>query len=172
MAQSEKTNVSLSRTIRSVSFMSNYLASIILFLLVILVSAHVIGRYFIALPVPGAVELIQYLMVCVGSLGFAYCAAQQEHVRVELFVERLPRKFGGVLKLISLLLSLGIVALITWQSIVYAIDVWHVGLVSGVLKIPRFPFTVVLVISYVLFTAELIIQVFEPASRALKGGNR
>lgn len=169
MVQPGKIDVPLVKSIRSVSLFSNNLASIFLFLLVMLVSAHVIGRYFFVLPVPGAVELIQYLMVCVGSLGFAYCAAQQEHVRVELFVERLPQGGRQFINFISLLLSFGIVALITWQSIMHAIDIWHSGSVSGVLKIPRFPFSIILSFSYVLFALELVIQLFRLNNTDLTG---
>ncbi len=169
MVQPGKIDVPLVKSIRSISLFSNNLASIFLFLLVMLVSVHVIGRYFFTLPVPGAVELIQYLMVCVGSLGFAYCASQQEHVRVDLFVERLPRRGKQAANFISLLLSFGIVALMTWQGIVHAIDIWHSGSVSGVLKIPRFPFSVILAFSYVLFMLELSIQLLRLNNIELTG---
>lgn len=162
--------VSLNIAILSIGKMGNYVAAALLFLLMLLISVHVIGRYFLSQPLPGAVELIQYLMVGVGSLGFASCAAKQGHVRVLLLVERLPLRIQKVLKYIALVISFGMVSLLAWQTLIQAINIWQSRAVSGALRIPQFPFTIILTIAFAIFAVELLAQVFRPSDDDFEEG--
>lgn len=163
MLHCEKTTFTLNKVIYFLEKLGVYVGAFVLFLLMIVICIHVIGRYMLALPLPGAVELINYLMVCVGSLGFAYCAAQNGHIRIEMIIERLPLKVQRVVKFITSFLSFGIVLLMTLKIFEHAIEIFQAGAVSGVLKIPQFPFLFILFFAYLLFAAELLKQVLQSA---------
>jgi len=146
----------------------NYAGFGFLLTLMLLVVVHVAGRYLFNLPIPGAVELIQFLMSFVVFWGFGYCAVQRGNVSVDLFVTWLPRRAQGIIDALVCLLSIGIVSLIAWQGAVQAKSLWHSGHVSGVLHIPYFPFLIVLVIGCAVFDLVLVANFFESMHGALK----
>ena len=146
----------------------NYAGAFFLFMLMLFVVVHVIGRYLFNFPVPGAVELIQFLMTFVVFLGFGYCAVQRGNVSVDLLVARLPRRIQAIIDAITCLLSIGIVSLITWQGAVQAKSLWYSGQVSGVLHISHFPFLIVLVLGCAEFALVLVADFFEFVKGAIK----
>ena len=151
-----------------ISSLLNYGGAGFLFILMLLVMAHVIGRYILALPIPGSVELIEFLMVLVVFLGFAECAVQRGNVSVDLLVDQLPRKAQAVIDSLTCLLSIGIVSLITWQSAIQVKSLWQSGLVSGALHIPHYPFAIVMVLGWAVFALVLIAHFFENLGRVLR----
>ncbi len=146
----------------------NYGGAGFLFVLMVLVMAHVIGRYIFSFPVPGSVELIELLMVLVVFLGFAECAVQRGNVSVDLFVDRLPKKVQAVIDTVTCFFSIGIVSLITWQSAVQAKALWQSGHVSGVLHIPHYPFAILMVLGWAAFDLVLVAHCFDFLGRFLK----
>ncbi|MDD5008605.1 MAG: TRAP transporter small permease [Syntrophorhabdaceae bacterium] len=158
----------MDRMVNSLSRLLNFGGAGFLFILMLLVMAHVIGRYILVLPIPGSVELIEFLMVLVVFFGFAECAVQRGNVSVDLFVDRLPGKAQAVIDALTCLLSIGIVSLITWQSAIQVKSLWQSGLVSGVLHIPHWPFAIVMVLGWAAFTLVLITHFFENLGRVLR----
>jgi len=130
----------------TVSRVLNYGGAGFLFTLMLLVMVHVIGRYILGLPVPGSVELIEFLMVLIVFLGFAECAVQRGNVSVDLLVDQLPKQAQVLIDTFTCFFSIAIVSLITWQSAVQVKMLWQSGHVSGVLHIPHWPFAIVMVL--------------------------
>jgi TRAP-type transport system small permease protein len=151
-----------------VSRLFNYGGAGFLFILMLLVMVHVIGRYIFAFPLPGSVELIEFLMVLVVFLGLADCAYHRGHVAVDLFVDLLPKQVQAVINTLTYLLSIGIVSLLTWQTAVQVKLLWQSGHVSGVLHIPHYPFAIVMVLGWAAFDLVLVVQFFENIGRILR----
>ena len=164
----EKFVKAIGKVAHPVSRLLNYGGVGFLFILMLLVMAHVIGRYLLALPILGSVELIEFLMILVVFLGLAECAVQRGNVSVDLFVDRLPKKAQAVIDIFTCLLSIGIVSLITWQSAVQVKILWQSGHVSGVLHIPHYPFAIVMVFGWAAFDLVLVVHFFEFLGRVLK----
>jgi TRAP-type transport system small permease protein len=151
-----------------VSRLFNYSGAGFLFLLMFLVTVHVIGRYIVAFPIPGSVELIEFLMVLVVFLGLAECAITRGNVSVDLFVDLMPKKARVVIDAFTSLLSIAIVSIITWQSAVQVKILFQSGHVSGVLHIPHYPFAIIMVFGWAAFDLVLIGNFFEFLGRVLK----
>jgi TRAP-type C4-dicarboxylate transport system permease small subunit len=167
--------VSLDRFVRGIekvahpaSRLLNYGGVGFLFVLMLLVVAHVIGRYFFSLPVLGSVELVEFLMVLVVFLGLAECAIHRGNVSVDLLVDLMPRKAQVTVDAFTCLLSIVIVSLLTWQSAVQVKLLWQSGHVSGVLHISHYPFAVVMVLGWAAFDLVLIAHFFGFLGRGLK----
>jgi TRAP-type C4-dicarboxylate transport system permease small subunit len=139
----------------------NYVGALFLFAMMLLVVVHVAGRYFLDRPVPGAVELIEFLMTFVVFFAFGFGAVQRANVSVELLVQRLPERVQAIIDAMTCILSIGIVTLITWQGILQAGSLRESGHVSGVLHIPHYPFLIVLVIGCAVFDLVLVKHFFE-----------
>ena len=157
----KRVSEAIQRHINPTSRGINYVGAFFLFIMMLLVVVHVAGRYFLDRPVPGAVELIKFMMTYVVFLGFGYCAVKRANVSVDLFVQRLPERLQAVIDAATCLLSIGVITLITWQGMVQAKNLFDSGHVSGVLNIPYYPFMIVLIVGYAVFNVVLVAHFFD-----------
>ena len=80
-------------------------------------TADVLSRDLFNHPIPGAVELSEYLLSIFILLGLAYAQQAKAHVGVSLFTSRLSREFQRVLTIITTLICLSICAVLAWQGL-------------------------------------------------------
>ncbi|SDO34800.1 TRAP transporter small permease [Desulforhopalus singaporensis] len=126
-----------------------------------LMAADVVGRYFFNAPIPGGLELVEYMMAVIVPFSIAYCALQKSHVAVDLVVDRLPRPVRRLLGVIVTCLSILFVAVISWENIAYIGETYRSNLTSAVLKIPAFPFVAAVAIGMSVFCIVLVVQLLE-----------
>lgn len=108
-----------------------------------LTGSDVTLRYIFNRPIPGSMEVTEFMMAMVIGLGLAYCALQKGHVRVDIVLSRLPRLAQVVMNSIASFIFLGLFILITWRTAYRAESMMDQGLVSQVLYIPVYPFALV-----------------------------
>jgi TRAP-type C4-dicarboxylate transport system permease small subunit len=133
------------------------MASIVLLgVMMMLTVVDVTLRYLFDSPILGSMELTEYIMVCVGTLGLAWCALQGAHIKVDLIVSRLPTKAQNVLDSINYILVIGVSGLIVAQTFLRAGIVRRLGMASAMLDIPQYPFLLVVSFSYLLLLAAAI----------------
>jgi TRAP-type C4-dicarboxylate transport system permease small subunit len=140
----------------------------VLALMMLLTASDVILRYAFNRPIVGAYDLTEYMMAIVVSFGLAYCAFMKGHVRVDLVVSHLPQRLQAVIDSITGLLSVFLFAVITWQSFVYMLALFHSGLESTVLLIPRFPFTGLVCLGSAFLTLVLLVDFIDFLSRVVR----
>ncbi|HEX7380562.1 MAG TPA: TRAP transporter small permease [Nevskiaceae bacterium] len=122
--------------------------------LALLTLGDVLGRYLFHLPVPGAVELTEVLMVAVIFLGVVLATLQDEHVVVDVFTSafrtriRLAIRTLGSLFAVVVSLVLGVTG---WQQAMSALDF---GDQTTILALPLAP--VVFFMSVLLFVNALL----------------
>ena len=123
--------------------------------LMLLTAADVVGRDLLGHPVPGTVELSQYLLAVFILSGLAYTQQIKGHVNVSILISRLPVSGQLLLKLISSVLGLALFGLLAWQG-------WVVGLaertVSDLLRVPQVPFRILVAVAAFLVCLELLID--------------
>ena len=156
------------KVIRSMSEWMIYGSIFVIAAMMVLVVADVFSTYAFSRPITGTVEMSEYLMVCL-LLGMAPAAIAGQHVRVDAVVVRLKPKVQASLEIILYLFCLGIGALLTWRGLVQGLIVLDVSATSSMLGIPRFPFYMVLVVSFAALTlaifALLVQKIVEVAKR-------
>jgi TRAP-type C4-dicarboxylate transport system permease small subunit len=152
--------------IRSVTrHLSVGLSTIGMFLLVpmmLMTTADVVGRALWSHPIPGCVELSSYLLVVFILLGAANTHRVKGMVSVTLLVSRLPQPLKGFIELMTTLLSLFIIAVLAWQG-------WAVGIeertVSDMLRIPQWPFRLLVSVAGFSLCLEIFIGLLESLSK-------
>ncbi len=137
-----------------------------LILLMLLTAGDVVGRDLLGHPIPGAVEVSQYLLAVFILLGLAYAQQVKGYVSVSLITSRLSVRRQLALNLISSLLGLFIFGLLAWQG-------WAVGIeertVSDMLRVPQLPFRILVAVAAFLVCLELLIDVGESLEGLLRG---
>ncbi len=147
-------------------------STVLLGIMMMLTVADVVLRYIFARPIQGSMELTEYLMVCVGTLGLAWCALQGAHIKVELIVSKFPQRLQKVIDSFNYILLIGISGLIASQTFMRAGTVRELGVASAMLDVPQYPFVLVSSFSYLLLFLTsimlLIHAIFSLVSRAVE----
>jgi TRAP-type C4-dicarboxylate transport system permease small subunit len=123
--------------------------------LMIITAVDVVSRDVFNHPIPGTVELSQYMLAVFILLGLAYTQQVKAHVAVSLFTSRLSRPIQLSLNILSALLCLFISFIIAWQG-------WVVGIeektVSDMLRVPQYPFRLLVAVAAFLMCLELLMD--------------
>ena len=125
--------------------------------LMLLTFADVMLRGFFNKPIPGTFEISQYILAVFILLGAAYTQQVKGHVGVDFVTSRLSPRLRAICEIVTTLLSLFIIAVVVWQG-------WVVGIeekaVSDQLRIPQYPFKVLVAVGGLLLWLELLIDLF------------
>jgi TRAP-type C4-dicarboxylate transport system permease small subunit len=106
----------------------------------------------------GTFELSQYILAIFILLGAAYTQQVKGHVGVDFLTSRLSPRLRVGCEILTTLLSLFIIAVVVWQG-------WVEGItekaVSDQLRIPQYPFRVLVAVGGFLLWLELLIDLFD-----------
>ena len=125
--------------------------------LMLLTFADVMLRSFFNKPIPGTFEISQYILAVFILLGAAYTQQVKGHVGVDFVTSRLSPRSQAICEILTTVLSLFIIAIVVWQG-------WVEGIsekaVSDQLRIPQYPFRVLVAVGGFLLWLELLIDLF------------
>ena len=145
----------LKRLIQTVNRFIAKVGACFLIPLMLITSTDVLSRDLFDSPVPGTIELSQYLLAVFILLGIAYTQQVKGYVEVTLLTSRLPLRARSILSIIATLMSLSIFSILVWQG-------WVVGIeertVSDMLRIPQYPFRALVAVAAFLTCLELLID--------------
>jgi TRAP-type C4-dicarboxylate transport system permease small subunit len=140
----------------------------ILALMMLLTASDVTLRCAFNRPIIGSFDLTEYMMAIVVSFGLAYCALLRGHVRVDLIVSHLPKRFQAIIDSITGLLGVILFSVITWQNFIYMELLFDSGVKSTVLLVPRFPFAGLVFLGSAFLTIVLLAHFLEFLSEAVR----
>ncbi len=144
----------------------NWIAMVFLFLMMLLTVAHVFLRYAFNSPINGFVEMISLIMIVIGYFAFVWCTIKGGHVKVEMlsWLPSAPRTFlDGVFYLVCS----GICFLTSWQNCLQAKDMLFRGQASALLRIPSYPFYIVIAISFGIVSLALFVGFIQIVAKAV-----
>ncbi len=139
----------------------------ILLLMMFLTTSDVIGRSFFR-PVTGAFEITKYMLVLVVLSSIAYTQQVKAHVRVPLFISRMPLRAQLVIDSIFTLLAIIFFAslvLPAWEEGLFTL---HAGAVSYMLRIPAYPFKLFICLGAFLISLELLLSLITSIKKNIK----
>ena len=123
--------------------------------LMIITTGDVISRGFFNKPIPGTLELSEYMLSIIILLGAAYTQQVKGQVGVDFLTKRFTKKTRGIVNIITTLFCMFIVAIMVWQGYVEGI---HEKTVSDMLRVPQWPFRLLVAIGGFLLLLEFIID--------------
>lgn len=128
-----------------------WLGTIVVFLLIVHVTADVGLRYLFNSPLPGTILIVSvFYMIPIVFLPLAAVEEDDGHITVELIYDLLAERIRWVLRLISLLLSMavfGALALRTFQEATLKLDTGTFAMEAG-MRIPTWPAYFVLPVGF------------------------
>jgi TRAP-type C4-dicarboxylate transport system permease small subunit len=154
-----------------VSTLNNVLhkiSSIILFLLMFLTTADVVGRYFFNKPITGTYELtgLALAMIIFFSLGSAQI--KKDHIEIDFLTNMMPTKIQHTLSGLTSLLLFILMSLTTWQLFEYTKRIYFGNELSGDLGLPLYLFVIFATAGAVCFTLTFIVDTLRSFLRVVK----
>lgn len=140
------------------------LAAIGLVFMVLVITFGVIARYVLGAPILGLNEIIQLTAVVLVMAAMPYCTSRDGHVAVDVF-DKVIGRWGRFLGDVGARLFTGFVlALLVRRAVYKALDAWEFEDTTNMLRLPIWPFYVVLAIGVaicVLILAAQLIALFK-----------
>jgi len=142
---------------------SLWVAELALGLAALTVIINVFGRYVFKIPLKGAVEIVQLLLVIIVYFSLAYTEVRKGHVTMDEVVGHFPRLIKVILTSIMYFGAGVFILIVGWQSWILAVEHTQPVLrVTDVLHLPIAPVVFVMAIGMVLFGLELLLNAFSP----------
>ncbi|MEX3008689.1 TRAP transporter small permease [Hoeflea sp. TYP-13] len=113
-----------------------WISAILIFVMMVLTFADVVGRYLFKAPIFGAAEMIQFLLAMTIFAGLSLVNAHDDHITVELFEERIRQRIPRLHRFLIQGFSVVAMALIAWQLAEYAVEAQERNSVTVVLEWP------------------------------------
>lgn len=148
-------------------------AMLFLLLLMFLTVGDVIGRYLVGRlpffqPIPGTFEMTEFMLVIIVLSAIGYVQVKGEHISIDILVSRFTPRTRGMIDSITSLLSLAIFALVTWQSIEYAQRLFASHDVSAVLRLPVYPFLIVVAVGSFMFCLAMLASFLQSLRKVVR----
>lgn len=102
------------------------LSAALVALIVVLLLAAVIARYALKLPLVWVDEIVSLSFIWVAMLGAVIAMHRNEHLRLTLVVERLPRHWRGPVQAFALVMVAALLLALLPQAWSYMVDEWPV----------------------------------------------
>ncbi len=155
----------IKKTIQRINYYVCGFGVCLLLPMMVLTTSDVIGRKFFATTIPGTFELSEYLLAVVILLGAAFTQQVKGHVGVTFLTSKLSRRLQTFSQIFTLCLSCFIIVILIWQG-------WIEGIrertVSDMLRIPQYPFRLLVPIGGFFLLLELLIDLIDSIAK-LKG---
>jgi len=102
-------------------------AGVIIVFIMLVMSAHVLMRYFFLMPIKWAVEITEYTMIWITFLGAAWVLKENGHIRIDIILNQLKPRALALLNTVTS----SIVAAICLFLTVYSSIVTYESFVRG-----------------------------------------
>jgi TRAP-type C4-dicarboxylate transport system permease small subunit len=130
--------------------------------LMLMTTSDVISRSFFNKPIAGSFELSEYMLAVIILLSAAYTQQVKGHVWVDFFTVKFSRQTQNVFRVITDLASLFIVTILVVMGYLQAHEE---RAVSDMLRIPQWPFKMLVCVGGFLLWLELLIDFFESVAK-------
>jgi len=162
----------LKRVIEPVGRGSAFVAAATLCVVVLLIVVDVTGRYVLRMPVRGSVELVEVMMIIIIFGGMAATALAKGHVRVDVLIGRFPPTAQLVITACANLLTVGIVAIISWRNFAEGLYLESSHYVTLMLQLPLWTFAIVSSFFIGVFAIAFLVDFFESLGELIASGTR
>jgi TRAP-type mannitol/chloroaromatic compound transport system permease small subunit len=94
----------------------NYIAGIVIFLVMIVGVVQVVGRTAFNWPVPSYVDVIEIMMTVFAFLGISYCQKLGGHVRMEIILKKFKGRSFWAMEIFGTVVTIIIIAILLYYS--------------------------------------------------------
>jgi len=154
----QKLLTGLQRWIPPLSGVMNHIASVVLFLMMVLTILDVVLRKLASKSILGTVELSEFMLVAVVFFALAHTEVLDGHVKVDLILGRFSRRTQGIVDMCTQFICFVLSLLITWSSFTYSETMRLSKEVTQDLLLPKYPFIYIVGVGCLIFSITLLMK--------------
>lgn len=121
--------------------------------LMVLTTLDAVSRSFFAKPLPGVIEISEYMLSIIVLLGVAYTQQIKGHVGVDFLLRRIGLGWRRKLLIVTTALCMVVAGILAYEGLVQAL---HERTVSDMLRIPQKPFRMLVFVGAVMLLLEFL----------------
>ncbi|MCP3908965.1 MAG: TRAP transporter small permease [Oceanicoccus sp.] len=144
---------------------------VVIFLLVFLASANVLGRWLFNMPISGYVDWVEQAMAFFAFLGLSYTQRIGGHIRMDMLVGSLKGRLLWISELLSVLLMFLVTLVLIYGSYLHFYRAFSIGDSSVDIDLPTWPAKLVVPIALSIFALRLLLQIWGYAKAVANGGD-
>lgn len=130
-----------------------WLACALILIVTLLITYSVGVRFFLNNPIAWITEITEYTLLYITFLGAPWLLEQHGHVRLDLVLNMLSKKYSNLLEILSNVLGAVISIVLTWYGFWTVLDLYQRGItVINILKIQKYIIIMIIPISGFLLT--------------------
>ena len=118
----------------------------------------VVGSKVFRWPLPGSIDMVQLAQTVAIAFAASMALILGRHIRVEFFVDLLPRRVQAVINSVILLLGLGLFIVIIWRLCVLGYSFQTSGEYSMTAYIPYYPFAYGMALAFIPVCLVLLVK--------------
>lgn len=146
------------KIIFTINRISMIIASIILFMLMILTLLDITGRLTIR-PILGTFELTYLGLAVIVFLGLGYTQHKKGHISIDILIDLLPPRWRAGAHVLINLLMFAVLCLFSWQVLQFALGTQRN--VSGDLQLPIYVFVMIGAYGIFLYALSIFIDLLK-----------
>jgi C4-dicarboxylate transporter, DctQ subunit len=167
----DKSKLSLAdRVLFKLESLLNLLGGIVIFLLVILATTNVLGRWFFDLPISGYIDWVEQSMAFMAFLGIAFTQRIGGHIRMDMLVSHLHGRRLWLVELVSVILMFIVTLALIYGSYLHFLRAYTIGDSSLDIDLPIWPAKLVVPVALSILALRLLIQMIGYFRGVVKGG--
>lgn len=147
------------------------IGGVVIFLLVLLATANVLGRWLFTLPVNGYIDIVEQAMAFMAFLGIAYTQRIGGHIRMDILVSRLHGRAMWVFEWVGVAMMFILTLVLVYGSYLHFYRAWHIGDSSLDIDLPTWPAKLVVPIALTFLAIRLLVQL-AAYTRAIQRGDQ
>ena len=136
----------------------NLAAALVILAVMFIGVFQVFGRKLINLPVPGYVDVIEFVMTVFAFISIAYTQRLGGHVRMEIILKRFRGRTLWVVEAFGTLTVIVIVAILAWFGYEHFLRAWNIGDSTIDVEIPLWPSKLLVPAAFAVLLVRLAIQ--------------
>ncbi len=137
-------------------------------ILVLVIVMDVVGSKVLHAPVPGSVGVLGFVQLIAISFGMGATYLAGMHIKIEIILNRFPKRSQEVVNTLVYLLGFLLFVLIVWRMLVLARSFQSSGEVLDQILIPMYPIVYAVAIAFVPVCLALFYQLGNSINRMVR----
>jgi len=146
------------------------ISGLVIFVLVFMASANVLGRWLFNMPIDGYVDWVEQAMAFFAFLGLAYTQRMGGHIRMDMLIGHLKGRLLWASELVSVVLMLMVTLALIYGSYLHFYRAYTIGDSSLDIDLPTWPAKLVVPVALTIFALRLLLQIWGYARAVREGG--
>lgn len=148
------------------------MGGIVIFLLVLLATTNILGRWFFNMPVNGFIDWVEQAMAFFAFLGISYTQREGGHIRMDIVISRVRGRALWVAELLSTLLIFGVTLILIYGSTLHFLRAYQIGDSSIDIDLPTWPAKLVVPVALSILAIRLLLQCWGFARAIISGSDK